>query len=65
MCKALLDIKEEGRLEGKLEGRLEGIISMVKICKEFNVSISDTIRRVSSEFKLTQEESEAKVKEIW
>ncbi len=61
MCKALLDIKEEGRLEG----RLEGIISMVKICKEFNVSISDTIRRVSSEFKLTQEESEAKVKEIW
>ena len=61
MCKALLDIKEEGRLEG----RLEGIISIIEMCKEFKVSYSDTIKRVSSKFKLTEEEAETKVKEIW
>ncbi len=62
MCKALLDIKEEGRLEGRLEG---GIISMVKSYKKFGASFSDTVKEVSAEFKLTQEEAETKVKEIW
>ncbi len=56
------EAKEEGRLEGKLEG---GIISMVKICKEFNISISDTINRISSEFGLSQTEAEEKVKKAW
>ncbi len=58
MCQAILDIKEEGRIEG-------GITSMVKICKEFNVSFSDTVKRIATEFKLTEKESEVKVKEIW
>ena len=62
MCQAILDIKEEGRQEGRIEG---GIISMVKMCKKFGVSFSDTIKEVSTEFKLTEEESEIKVKEIW
>ncbi len=61
MCKAIQDMIEEGRLEG----RLEGIISMIEMCKEFKVSYSDTIKRVSSKFKLTEEEAETKVKEIW
>ena len=61
VCKALLDIKEEGRLEG----RLEGIIPVIEMCKEFKVSYSDTIKRVSLKFKLTEEEAETKVKEIW
>lgn len=52
------EAKEEGRKQG-------GIISMVKMCKEFNVSFSDTINRVSVEFGLTEEEAETKVKEIW
>ena len=66
MCKALLDIKEEGRLEGKEEGRLEGgIISMVEMCKEFGISFSDTIKKISSRFGLSEEEAENKVKEIW
>ncbi len=42
-----------------------GIISTVKICKEFGVSISDTIKRISSEFGLKESEAEIKVKEIW
>lgn len=62
MCKALLDIKEEGRLEGKLEG---GIMSTVKMCKKFDVSFSDTVKEISAEFKLTKEEAETKVKELW
>ncbi len=56
------NIAAEAKEQGKLEGE---IISMVKMCKEFNVSFSDTINRVSDEFGLTEEEAETKVKEIW
>ncbi len=60
------EAEEKGRLEGKLEGKLEGgILSMVKICKEFDVSILDTIKKISSEFGLSQTEAEEKVKKIW
>ncbi len=58
MCQAILDIKEEGRIEG-------GITSMVKMCKKFGVSFYDTVKEVAIEFKLTEKESEVKVKEIW
>lgn len=58
MCKALLDIKEEGKIEGKIE-------AIVEMCKDFKISYSDTIKKVSSKLKLTEEEAETKVKEIW
>ena len=38
---------------------------MVKMCKKFGVSFSDTVKRIATEFKLTEKESEVKVKEIW
>ena len=59
------NIADESKEEGRLEGRLEGIISMVKMCKEFNVSFSDTINRISSEFGLSEIEAEEKVKKVW
>ena len=51
--------------EAKEEGRLEGIISMIEICKEFNMSYSDTIKKISSKFRLSEVEAEEKVKENW
>ena len=59
---AIINITKESKEEGRLEG---GIVSMVKICKEFNVSILDTIKRISSEFGLSEIEAEEKVKKIW
>ena len=56
------EAKEEGIQQGIQQGR---IISIVKMCKKFGTSFSDTVKEVSSEFKLTQEEAESKVKEIW
>jgi len=56
------NIAEESKKEGRVEG---GIISMVKMCKEFGISFSDTIKRISTEFNLTEKEAESKVKEIW
>ena len=50
--------------ESKEEGRQEGIKAMIEMCKEFNVSISDTIKRISAKFGLS-EEAENKVKEVW
>jgi len=61
MCQAILDIREEGRQEG----RQEGIKAMVKAYKKFGASFSDTVKEVSTEFKLTESEAESKVKEIW
>ncbi len=38
---------------------------MVKSYKKFGASFSDTVKEVSAEFKLPQEEAKTKVKEIW
>ncbi len=60
------NIAEESEEKGRQEGRQEGgIISMVKSYKKFGASFSDTVKEVSAEFKLTEEEAETKVKEIW
>ena len=59
---AIINITKESKEEGRLEGE---IVSIVKICKEFNVSILDTIKRISSEFGLSEIEAEEKVKKIW
>ena len=56
------NIAKEAEEKGKLEG---GIISMVKSYKRFGASFSDTVKEVSSEFKLTEKEAKTKVKEIW
>jgi hypothetical protein len=56
------NIAEESEEKGRQEG---GIISMVKSYKKFGASFSDTVKEVSAEFKLAQEEAETKVKEIW
>jgi len=65
MCQAIKELIEDGRLEGKLEGKLEGIRALIKAYKKFGASLSDTIKDVSSEFKITEAEAENRVKEIW
>ena len=58
----MYNVAKESEEKGVQKGK---IISMVKMCKEFGVSISDTIKRISSEFSLEESEAEIKVKEIW
>ena len=48
--------------EAKEEGR---IISTIEMCKEFGISFSDTVNKISSKFNLKEEEAENKVKAIW
>ena len=62
MCKALLDIKEEGRIEGIREGEIKSTIEM---CQEFGISYSDTVKKVSLKFELSESKSECKIKEYW
>jgi len=58
----MYNVAKESEEKGIQKG---GIIAMVKMCKEFGVSVSDTIKRISSEFSLEESEAEIKVKEIW
>ena len=46
MCNAL----EELRQEGRWEGILEGIRATVRICRNFNISETDTVRNIMNEF---------------
>ena len=61
MCKAL----EELRQEGRWEGILEGIRATVRTCRNFNISEADTIRNIMNEFSLSQEEAVNYVKKYW
>jgi len=56
---------QEGILMGRQEGRQEGISLIVKMCKEFGISLEDTIKRVFENFDLPQEEAEKEVKKRW
>ena len=48
--------------ESEEKGR---IISTIEMCKEFGISFSDTVNKISSKFSLTKSEAENKVKECW
>ena len=52
------DVAKEGREEGS-------ILTTIKMCKEFGVSLADAIKRISNEFNLSEGEAEAKVKACW
>ena len=61
MCKAL----EELRQEGRWEGILEGIRATVRTCRNFHISEADTVRNIMNEFSLSQEEAVNYVKKYW
>ncbi len=58
----LKDMAKENREEGREEG---SILTTIKMCKEFGVSLADAIKRISNEFNLSEGEAEAKVKACW
>ena len=41
------------------------MLTTIKMCKEFGVSLADAIKRISTEFNLSEGEAEAKVKACW
>jgi len=60
------NIAEESEEKGKLEGIREGEIkSTIEMCQEFGISYSDTIKKVSLKFELSESKAECKIKEYW
>lgn len=62
MCQAILDMREESRLEGEQIGKIEGVIEM---CKEFGISLPETVQRISKRFAIPQDEAELTVRKYW
>lgn len=65
MCNLSSGVLDRGIEIGRKQGLEQGIISIVKLCKEFGISFSDTVKRISSEFGLSETEAETKVNEFW
>ena len=69
MCKAFVDMKEEGKIEGKIEGRAEeredGIHKALNIVKEFGGSREQGITSLIKEYKLSREGAMEKVALYW
>lgn len=54
MCIALQEMVMDGKIEGAVE-----------MCKEFNISLQDTIQRIAEKFDLPLQKSEEEVKKYW
>jgi hypothetical protein len=61
MCNLSVGIREESELRGERKG----MKAMIKMCREFGVSLSDTVKRISAEFNLSIDDAENTVKEYW
>jgi phosphoheptose isomerase len=58
--------ERKGEIKGERKGELKGAINAtIRMCKEFNVSVADTVKKIIDEFGLTENEAERKVKEYW
>lgn len=58
MCKALEDIRQEGRQEGIAK-------TIFEMCQEFGLLLTDAIERVMYKCDMTREEAEAVAREYW
>ena len=54
-----------GRNEGLIAGRNEGLINMVELCKEMNLSLENTILKVTQKLKEDSLEVRTKIENIW
>ena len=61
MCEALEELVDKGRQEG----RQEGILANIRICKNFNISKSDTIKNLAKEFSMSEEKAMEYVEKYW
>ena len=50
---------------GREDGEEKGIRSLIELCQEFGLSISDTVEKLTSKFELSESESLAKVNQYW
>ncbi|MCM1497937.1 MAG: hypothetical protein NC124_05670 [Clostridium sp.] len=57
MCKAMEDLRNEGRAEGRAEGKAEG---MIKAYADMGIPISDIAKKVS----LTENEVEKIIQQL-
>lgn len=66
VCAAIQEMVADGKLEGKREGKLEGEMKgTVETCREFNISLQDTVRRIADKFSLSLQRAEEEVKKYW
>lgn len=69
MCKAIEDMIENGKqmgIELGMERGLEqGIQSLIKICQEFGIITESTLRRIITEFSLTEDKANEYMKKYW
>lgn len=61
MCKALEDIKQEGREEG----REEGVQALIKTCQELKVSYEVTMSKVQDNFQMDDETAKEYMDKYW
>lgn len=58
MCLAIQQMREESELTGQIKGA-------VLMCKDLEVSLAETIKRIAERFQLSEMESSEKVKQYW
>jgi hypothetical protein len=51
--------------EAEEKGRLAGMKATIKVCKDYGVSVSETVKRIVNDFGLSEADAETKVKECW
>lgn len=61
MCKALEDIKQEGREEG----REEGVHALIKTCFELGVSYEDTTEKLKDNFRIDSKRAQEYMNQYW
>jgi hypothetical protein len=54
--------KREAKAQGEVKGEIKATI---KMCKEFGISVVDTIKRLMSNFGLTENDAKSRVMEYW
>ena len=58
MCLAIQQMREESELAGQIKGA-------VLMCKDLDVSLAETIKRIAERFQLSESESNETVKQYW
>jgi hypothetical protein len=61
-CQAEARGEEKGEARGIAKGKIE---TTIRMCKEFGVSLIDTVKRVIRDFDLSEDEAESRVREYW
>lgn len=61
----LYDDEEIARLHDITLARRVAICTTVGVCKDFNMTFSDTVKKIASKFEISHEQAEKEVEEYW